>query len=100
MQLWAIQKQAGLSTGFQGATKLKVKKYINVMKYNGHSTLFDGVIYNTETGEPRDMLVCETGEEEGVFFAELDVDMLRKYRKCEIGGLKNRRPELYGIITE
>lgn len=67
---------------------------------NGHSTLFDGVIYNTETGIPRDMLVSETGDEEGVFLAELDVDMLRKYRKYEMGGLKNRRPELYGLITE
>ena len=67
---------------------------------NGHSTLFDGVIYNTETGEPRDMLVSETGDEEGVFFAELDVDMLRKYRSREIGGLKNRRTELYRLITE
>ena len=67
---------------------------------NGHSTLFDGVIYNTETGAPRDMLVRETGDEEGVFLAELDVDMLRKYRKGEMGGLKNRRPELYGLITE
>ena len=46
------------------------------------------------------MLVLETGEEEGVFLAELDVDMLRKYRNCEIAGLKNRRPELYGPITE
>lgn len=67
---------------------------------NGHSTLFDGVIYHTETGAPRDMLVSETGEEEGVFFAELDVTMLREYRKREMGGLKNRRPELYGLITE
>jgi predicted amidohydrolase len=67
---------------------------------NGHSTLFDGVIYNTETGAPRDMLVSEAGDEEGVFLAELDVDMLRKYRSCEIGGLKNRRPELYRLITE
>ena len=67
---------------------------------NGHSTLFDGVIYNTETGEPRDMLVSETGDEEGVFFVELDVDMLRKYRSREIGGLKNRRTELYRLITE
>ena len=67
---------------------------------NGHSTLFDGVIYNTETGAPRDMLVSETGDEEGVFFAELDVDMLRKYRSREIGGLKNRRTELYRLITE
>lgn len=67
---------------------------------NGHSTLFDGVIYDTETGAPRDMLVCETGENEGVFFAELDVDMLRTYRSREADNLKNRRPELYGLITE
>ena len=67
---------------------------------NGHSTLFDGVIYNTETGAPRDMLVSETGDEEGVFLAELDVDMLRKYRSGEIVGLKNRRPELYRLIAQ
>lgn len=67
---------------------------------NGHSTLFDGVIYNLKTGVPRDMLVCETGDEEGVFFAELDVDMLRKYRNRESVGLKNRRPKLYELITK
>lgn len=66
---------------------------------NGHSTLFDGVIYDTETGAPRDMLVCETGEDAGVFFAELDVDMLREYRSREADNLKNRRPELYGLIA-
>lgn len=66
---------------------------------NGHSTLFDGVIYHTETGAPRDMLVCETGEEEGIFLAELDVDLLREYRNRKKCGLKNRRPELYGILT-
>lgn len=66
---------------------------------NGHSTLFDGVIYDTETGAPRDMLVYETREDEGVFFAELDVDMLREYRSREADNLKNRRPELYGLIA-
>lgn len=66
---------------------------------NGHSTLFDGVIYHTENGTPRDMLVCETGEEEGIFLAELDVDLLREYKNREKCGLKNRRPELYGILT-
>ncbi|CDD66042.1 putative uncharacterized protein [Firmicutes bacterium CAG:882] len=30
----------------------------------------------------------------------LDVDMLRMYRKREMGGLKNRRPKLYGLISE
>lgn len=67
---------------------------------NGHSTLFDGVIYDLKTGVPRDMLVCETGDEEGVFFAELDVDMLRKYRNRESVGLRNRRPKLYKLITK
>jgi predicted amidohydrolase len=67
---------------------------------NGNSTLFDGVIYDTETEAPRDMLACETGVEEGVFLAELDVDMLRKYRSREEVGLKNRRPELYRPISE
>lgn len=66
---------------------------------NGHSTLFDSVIYDTETGAPRDMLVCETGEDEGVFLAELDVGMLREYRSREADNLKNRRPELYGLIA-
>ena len=66
---------------------------------NGHSTLFDGVIYDMETGLPRDMFVCETGEEESVFLAELDVTMLREYRKRESCNFKNRRPELYGMIA-
>ena len=66
---------------------------------NGHSTLFDGVIYDMETGIPRDMFVCETGEEISVFLAELDVTMLREYRKRESCNFKNRRPELYGMIA-
>jgi len=66
---------------------------------NGHSTLFDGVIYDLETKCPRDMLVRKTSDEEGIFIAELDVDMLRRYRKNEMGGLKNRRPELYREIS-
>ena len=31
---------------------------------------------------------------------ELNIeDMLRMYRKREMGGLKNRRPKLYGLIS-
>lgn len=67
---------------------------------NGHSTLFDGVIYHLDSGHPRDMLVAETGEAEGIFLVELDIAQLRAYRSRETGGLKNRRPELYGILAE
>ena len=67
---------------------------------NGHSTLFDGVVYIPELPGSRDTCVFEADEGEGVYVAELDVDMLRDYRHREIWGCKNRRPELYGIISE
>ncbi len=67
---------------------------------NGHSTLFDGVVYLPELSGSRDTCVFEAEEGEGVYTAELDVDMLRKYRLCEVWGVKNRRPELYGEISD
>ena len=67
---------------------------------NGHSTLFDGVVYLPELSGSRDMCVFEAEEGEGVYTAELDVDMLRKYRLREVWGVRNRRPELYGEISD
>ena len=65
---------------------------------NGHSTLFDGVVYIPDMPGSRDTCVFEAGEEEGIYIAELDMDLLRSYRKREVWGSKNRRPELYGSI--
>ena len=67
---------------------------------NGHSTLFDGVVYLPELSGSRDTCVFESDEKEGVYTAELDVDMLRDYRRQEVWGFKNRRPELYSEISE
>ena len=67
---------------------------------NGHSTLFDGVVYLPEQSGPRDTCVLETDESEGLFLAELDINMLRKFRKREYQNLENRRPELYGILAK
>lgn len=67
---------------------------------NGHSTLFDGVVYVPNLCGSRDTCVFEAGCEEGIFMATLDVDLLREYRKREVWGSVNRRPELYGILTE
>ena len=67
---------------------------------NGHSTLFDGVAYLRELPGSRDMCVLEADESEGVFLARLDIAMLREYRKREAQNLRNRRPELYGILAE
>ena len=65
---------------------------------NGHSTLFDGVVYIPEMPGSRDTCVFDAGEKAGIYLAELDVDQLRSYRDREVWGVKNRRPELYGRI--
>ena len=67
---------------------------------NGHSTLFDGVVYLPELSGSRDTCVFEAEEGEGVYTAELDVEMLRNYRLREVWGVRNRRPELYGEISD
>ncbi len=67
---------------------------------NGHSTLFDGIVYLPELSGSRDTCILETDESEGVFLAELDISMLREFRKREHQNLENRRPELYGILAE
>lgn len=66
---------------------------------NGHSTLFDGVAWLPEGSGSRDMCVCEAPDGEGVYIAELDLDLLRQYRKDEIMGDKYRHPEKYHLLT-
>lgn len=67
---------------------------------NGHSTVFDGVAYLPDLPESRDTCVLEAGEEEGIYLAELDLDMLRAYRAREVHGNAYRRPEKYSDITK
>jgi predicted amidohydrolase len=67
---------------------------------NGHSTLFDGVAYLQEFPGSRDTCVFEANEEEGVFIAELDLVMLRKYRKEEVFGNAYRKPGKYGLLID
>ncbi len=67
---------------------------------NGRSTVFDGVAWlNNEPGV-RDMCILEAPEEEGIYSAEIDLDMLRGYREHEVMGNKYRHPERYGILTK
>lgn len=66
---------------------------------NGRSTLFDGVAWLRDAPGPRDMCVFEAPEEEGVYIAELDLDLLRQYREHEVMGDRYRRPEMYGLLA-
>jgi len=67
---------------------------------NGNSTIFDGVAYLPELDGSRDTCILKADANEGVYVAELDVDMLRKYRETEVHGNAYRRPKKYGIITD
>ena len=66
---------------------------------NGHSTVFDGVAWLRNEPGVRDMCVFEAPEEEGVYIAEIDMDMLRDYREHEVMGDKYRHPEKYQLLT-
>ena len=67
---------------------------------NGHSTVFDGVAYVPELDESRDTCILEAGEEEGMYLAQLDLELLRSYREKEVHGNAFRRPNKYGILVQ
>jgi len=66
---------------------------------NGHSTVFDGVAWLEYEPGVRDMCIFEAPEEEGIYLAEIDMDMLRKYREHEVMGCKYRHPDAYKLLT-
>ena len=65
---------------------------------NGHSTLFDGVAWLREEDGVREMCVFEAPETEGIYLAEVDLDLLRNYRENEIMGWKYRKARSYQIL--
>ena len=67
---------------------------------NGHSSCFDGIAYRPEVDGSCDTCVLEADESEGVFIAEIDLDILREYRQHEVHGNSYRRPEKYQMITD
>ena len=66
---------------------------------NGHSTVFDGVTWLSNEPGVRDMCILEAPEEEGIYLAEINMDMLRDYRDREVMGSKYRRPNKYKALS-
>ena len=67
---------------------------------NGGSSVFDGVAYLPHQEGFRDMCVLQAGKNEGICIAEVDLDLLREYRACEVHGNAYRRPHLYGALLD
>lgn len=67
---------------------------------NGHSSAFDGVAYLPDLDGSRDMCVLETDGAEGIYLAELNLAMMRAYRRTEVHGNAFRRPTKYARLLE
>lgn len=67
---------------------------------NGCSSVFDGAAYLPELAGSRDTCLLLADGREGVFIAELDLEMLREYRRTEVHGNAYRRPEKYGLLVD
>lgn len=67
---------------------------------NGRSTVFDGVVYLPELSGSRDICLLEANGQEGIYLADLDLDMLRAYREREVHGNAYRRPRLYSALLD
>lgn len=67
---------------------------------NGHSTAFDGIAYRVDGSGGRDTLVLEAGEREGIYIADLPLEDIREYRRCEIHGNAYRHPQKYRLLCE
>ena len=66
---------------------------------NGHSTVFDGVMFVPDVSGALEPLLVEGGSEEEILVAELNLTRLRDYRIYEIHGNAYRRPQLYGRLV-
>ncbi len=67
-----------------------------VSNCNGHSTVFDGIAYRGS----HDMCILEAGDDEGIYLADIDIDMLREYRQREVHGNAYRHPEKYHLLID
>ncbi len=66
---------------------------------NGHAIAYDGMAFGKDE-QPRDMLIVEAGEQEGIYLAPFDMARLRDYRQREAWGNAFRRPHAYHDLID
>lgn len=84
------------SRAFENMVALAMANYPNP-QCNGHSLAFDGIAF--DANGPRDMLVVEAGQTEGIYLAKIDLEALREYRQREPWGNAFRKPDKYDILV-
>ena len=66
---------------------------------NGHSAAYHPLAFD-RAGHPRDTLVVEAGEAEGVYLSRFDLGEIREWRRRETWGNAFRRPHRYAALTD
>jgi len=84
------------SRGFENMVGVAMANYPKP-KQNGKSVAFDGMRVKGEDYNP---LLVVAGEDEGIWYANFNINTLRAYRKKEIWGDAYRKPRLYGKLVE
>jgi predicted amidohydrolase len=89
------------SRAFENMTAIATVNY-SAPDQDGHSSVFDGMVYEQghhHKGQPREQLVIQAGDTEGVYLATLDLDALREYRRRETMGDAYRKPRAYRRLS-
>ena len=81
------------SRAFENMTAIATANY-SAPDQDGHSSVFDGMVFE-QGGQPRDQLIFEADDGEGVYLATLNLDALREYRGRETLGDAYRKPSAY-----
>jgi predicted amidohydrolase len=89
------------SRAFENMTAIATVNY-SAPDQDGHSSVFDGMVYehvDHPKSQPREQLVFQAGETEGVHLATLKLDALREYRRRETMGDAYRKPRAYRRLS-
>ena len=94
------RKNQLMTRAFENMTGIALANYAGEI-YKGHSIAFDGVAFVSENDDEngtRNHCILECGSDEGVFIAEFDLDIMRKYRQSEVWGNAYRKVYAYNDI--
>lgn len=94
---WTRARLSQLSTrAFENMTIMAMANYPGPGW--GRSCVFTPQVF-TPDGEPKDNCLFLAGEEEGLFYVDLDIPALRSWRQHEVWGSAYRRPQAYRQLT-
>ena len=93
----AAELNMAIAITFLEKTEKRPRNAVRLFDCHGRRLYTYAKVHTCDFG---DECRLEAGEDEGIYLAELDMDMLREYRKREVHGNAYRRPEKYGILAE